>query len=137
MKNWSWCNHILKNRRSTQICQSWIIHNHLFADYLRINKKRKPKTMNHSPPRPCELSRISSIFDQLKHRELMSYPVYNLDLTPNDFILFPHDEAIDRCKNHILEVPSSQWQRLFGLFQTRTKVIMENILKNNKIVCND
>ena len=58
--------------------------------------------------------------------DLMSYPPYSPDLTPNDFFLFPYvknnirgqrfslsEEAVDAFRMHVLGIPQSEWQKCF------------------------
>lgn len=67
--------------------------------------------------------------DYLKQQnvELMTHCPYSPDLSPNDFFLFPNiknkmrgerfaspEEAVEAFKNHVLEVPASEWQKCFN-----------------------
>ena len=110
-----------RSTRTTQNSKFWVLHNHLFARCLARNQENQPPKTDQSSPRQCELSlHIGSnncIFEHSKH-DLMSHPLYSLDLARNDFFLFPYvknkmwgqrfskpEEAVDAFRMHVLEIP--------------------------------
>jgi len=72
--------------------------------------------------------------------ELMGHPPYSLDLAPNDFFLFPYvknklrgqqfstpEEAVTTFKNHILEVPQSEWKKCYENWFKRMQKCIDHL----------
>ncbi|CAH1959968.1 unnamed protein product [Acanthoscelides obtectus] len=70
--------------------------------------------------------------------ELLDYPPYSLDLSPNDFFTLPKtknrlrgprfqspEEAVDAFKNAVLDLPSNEWNKCFENWFERMQITAE------------
>lgn len=89
-------------------------------------KKRQRRIILHHDNASSHTSAETTTYLTGQNVELMGHPPYSPDLAPNDFFLFPHiknklrgqrfsapEEAVDAFKNHVLEVPQSEWKKCY------------------------
>lgn len=104
----------------------------VFDELWRSSRKRRiilhhDNASSHTANATIEFLRTQSV-------ELMGHPPYSPDLAPNDFFLFPTikkklrgqrfptpEDAVDAFKNHVLEVPQSEWLNCFENWFKRMK----------------
>lgn len=95
----------------------------VLAKIRKINKRRK--IILHHDNASCHTSAQTTAYLNIENVELMGHPPYSPDLAPNDFFLFPTvknrmreqrfstpEEAIDAFKNHIFEIPHTEWIKM-------------------------
>lgn len=107
----------------------------VFGELRKDNRRRR--IILHHDNASSHTSYATTEFLSNQKIELMSHPPYSPDLAPNDFFLFPNiknklrgqrfstpEEAVDAFKNHVLEVPQSEWKKCFeNWFQRMEKCV--------------
>lgn len=96
----------------------------IFGEIRKANKRRR--IILHQDNASSHVSRATTDYLSTQNIELMGHPPYSPDLAPNDFFLFPYvknklrgqrfsapEEAVDAFKNHVLEVPQSEWKKCY------------------------
>lgn len=92
---------------------------------IRKNNQRRRIILHHDNA-SCHTSQETTTFLDGQKIELMGHPPYSPDLAPNDFYLFPNvknklrgqrfstrEDAVDAFKQHVLEIPQSEWKKCF------------------------
>ena len=96
----------------------------VFEEIRKTNRRKR--IILHHDNASSHTSRQTTAYLTGQNIEIMGHPPYSPDLAPNDFFLFPHiknklrgqrfsspEDAVEAFKNHVLEVPQSEWKKCF------------------------
>lgn len=105
---------------------------------VRKNNPKRRITLHHDNA-SSHTANATTEFLSTQNVNLIGHPPYSPDLAPNDFFLFPNikkkmrgqlfpspEEAVNAFKNHVLEVPDSEWQNCFENWFKRMKKCIEH-----------
>lgn len=104
----------------TTICLPEVI-----SEIRKTNRRRR--IILHHDNASSHTSAQTTGYLSTQNIELMGHPPYSPDLAPNDFYLFPQvknklrgqrfstpQEAVNAFKNHVLEIPTSEWKNCYA-----------------------